>query len=64
MITMTWASRCEKTLDDQQQKLNLLGLKEGIFEIVYFQVGGAALMPSIVLNPHAPAEVAAREWRN
>jgi len=29
-----------------------------------FKVGGAALMPSIVLNPHAPAEVAAREWRN
>merc|ERR1719278_718871 len=29
-----------------------------------FKAGGAALMPSIVLNPHAPAEVPARDWRN
>ena len=29
-----------------------------------FQAGGAALMPSVVLNPHAPAEVPAREWRH
>ena len=52
----------ENTLN--QQKLKYLGLEKGIFKTVFFQVGGAALMPSIVLNPHAPAEVAAREWRN
>ena len=29
-----------------------------------FQVGGAALMPSTILNPHVTAELPAREWRN
>ena len=30
----------------------------------FFQVGGVALMPSTILNPHVTPELPAREYRN
>ena len=56
--------RWEKAYDDY----NDLGFKVSNLlqkqNYNFFQVGGAALMPSTILNPHVAAELPAREWRN